>query len=94
MRERISIISMASVSALGLSVNKSWEHYIEKRSFIKERDFEKFTALVSSISTEHWAEINQLKKVVKLLFYWGIGLALAFTLIYFVGINFILKLLT
>mgnify|MGYP001815544284 FL=1 len=53
---------MASVSALGLSVNKSWEHYIEKRSFIKERDFEKFTALVSSISTEHWAEINQLKK--------------------------------
>lgn len=39
-------------------------------------------------------QINQLKKVVKLLFYWGIGLALAFTLIYFVGINFILKLLT
>lgn len=35
-----------------------------------------------------------LKKVVKLLFIWGTGLAAAFTLIYFFGMNSILKLLT
>lgn len=36
----------------------------------------------------------QLKKAVKYLFYWGVGLAFAFTLVYFGGVNFILKLLT
>ncbi len=35
-----------------------------------------------------------LKKVVKLLFIWGTGLALAFTLVYGLGINYILTLLT
>jgi MATE family multidrug resistance protein len=39
-------------------------------------------------------QTNQLKKVVKLLFYWGTGLAAAFTLVYFSGMNIILKLLT
>ena len=38
--------------------------------------------------------IIKLRKVVKLLFYWGFGLALIFTLLYLPGINFILKLLT
>jgi MATE family multidrug resistance protein len=37
---------------------------------------------------------SKLKKVVKLLFLWGTGLAIGFTLIYFFGMNFILKLLT
>jgi MATE family multidrug resistance protein len=37
---------------------------------------------------------SKLKKVVKLLFLWGTGLAIVFTLIYFFGMNFILKLLT
>ncbi|HKI87411.1 MAG TPA: MATE family efflux transporter [Draconibacterium sp.] len=36
----------------------------------------------------------KLKKAVKLLFYWGAGLALGFSLVYLAGINFILKLLT
>ena len=63
MRERISIVSMASVSALGASEDESWQHYMEKRSFIKEKDFQKFSALVSSISKEHWDEINELKKI-------------------------------
>jgi MATE family multidrug resistance protein len=35
-----------------------------------------------------------LKKVVKLLFYWGAGLALVFTLIYIPGVQLILQLLT
>ena len=63
MRERISIVSMASISALGVSENESWQHYKEKRSLIKEKDFQKFSALVSSISKEHWDEINELKKI-------------------------------
>ena len=37
---------------------------------------------------------NQLIKVVKLLFIWGTGLAFAFTFIYSLGINYILRLLT
>ncbi|SHE68822.1 multidrug resistance protein, MATE family [Mariniphaga anaerophila] len=37
---------------------------------------------------------DKLIKVVKLLFVWGLGLALAFTVVYFAGINFILRLLT
>lgn len=39
-------------------------------------------------------QIDNLKKVVKLLIYWGLGLALAFTVIYLSGVNAILKLLT
>jgi multidrug resistance protein, MATE family len=39
-------------------------------------------------------EISNLKKAVKLLFYWGAGLAVAFTIIYLPGVNLILKLLT
>ena len=39
-------------------------------------------------------EISNLKKVVKLLFYWGAGLAVTFTILYIPGINWILKLLT
>lgn len=39
-------------------------------------------------------EIPSLKKVIKLLFYWGAGLAVVFTIIYLPGVNFILKLLT
>ena len=63
MRERISIVSMASVSSLGISQDRIWQHYLEKKSLIKEQDFEKFSALVSSINTEHWDEINELKKI-------------------------------
>uniref|UniRef100_UPI003217D165 MATE family efflux transporter n=1 Tax=uncultured Draconibacterium sp. TaxID=1573823 RepID=UPI003217D165 len=39
-------------------------------------------------------KIAKLKKVVFLLLYWGLGLALGFTLLYLSGVNFILKLLT
>lgn len=39
-------------------------------------------------------EISNLKKVVKLLFYWGAGLAVVFTIIYLPGVSLILKLLT
>jgi len=39
-------------------------------------------------------EFKSLKKVVKLLLYWGAGLAVAFTLVYLAGVNPLLKLLT
>ena len=39
-------------------------------------------------------EFSNLKRVVKLLFYWGVGLATIFTIIYIPGVNLILKLLT
>ncbi len=39
-------------------------------------------------------EISNLKKVVKLLFLWGAGLAAAFTIIYLPGVNLILEILT
>lgn len=39
-------------------------------------------------------EKANLKKVVRLLFYWGFGLAIIFTLVYWPGVNIILKLLT
>ncbi len=39
-------------------------------------------------------QISHLKKVVKMLLYWGLGLAVAFTLIYLAGVNIIIKLLT
>lgn len=38
--------------------------------------------------------VTQLKIAVKYLFYWGVGLALAFTIVYLGGVNSILKLLT
>lgn len=63
MRDRISIVSMASVSALGVSEDQSWQHYMEKRSLIEENDFIKFSALVSSIRKEHWSDINKLKEI-------------------------------
>ncbi len=37
---------------------------------------------------------TKLKRVVKLLFYWGLGLSIVFTLFYIPGVNFILTLLT
>ncbi len=39
-------------------------------------------------------EISSLKKVIRLLFYWGLGLALIFTIVYLPGVNLILKVLT
>lgn len=39
-------------------------------------------------------DLSNLKQVVKLLFYWGAGLAVAFTIIYLPGVNLILKILT
>lgn len=63
MREKISIVSMASVSALGASTDKIWQHYRDLKTLIELKDFGKFRALVSSIDKDLWDEINELKKI-------------------------------
>ena len=63
MNDRISIVSMASVSALGDSEDQIWQSYIEGKSLIKHRDFGKFSALVSSVPESSLAEIEQLKSI-------------------------------
>ena len=63
MKERISIVSMASVSALGASEEEIWQSYIEGRSLITSRESDKFSALVSSIPETCLKEIQQLKSI-------------------------------
>ncbi|WKK65285.1 beta-ketoacyl synthase N-terminal-like domain-containing protein [Lutimonas zeaxanthinifaciens] len=61
MRERISIVSMASISALGRDEKQIWQQYKSGNSLIRKINFEKFSALVSGLSTDLWEEINELK---------------------------------
>ena len=63
MNERISIVSMASVSALGDSEAQIWQRYIEGKSLISCRDFDKFSALVSGVPETCLTEIEQLKAI-------------------------------
>ncbi|MCA0933705.1 beta-ketoacyl synthase [Lutimonas saemankumensis] len=63
MRERISIVSMASISALGRDEEQVWQHYKKGNSLIRNVNFEKFSALVSGIREDLWEEIHELKKI-------------------------------
>ena len=63
MREKISIVSMASISALGAEEEQVWQQYLEMKSLIEEKDFVKFSALVSSMRELHWNQVNELRKV-------------------------------
>lgn len=65
MRERISIVSMASISALGKREEQVWQQYKSRKSLIREANFEKFSALVSGLGIELWEEINELKSTKK-----------------------------
>jgi len=62
MKEKISIMSMASVSALGSSGGQIWAHYLTKNHSFKKQSFKTFEALVSSVSTQDWITINKLKE--------------------------------
>jgi len=61
MKENVSIISMASVSALGATEDEIWQSYLKGKTLILNKDFDKFPALVSSISERNQIEIDQLK---------------------------------
>ena len=63
MNEPVSIMSMASVSALGADEQHVWKSYKVGESRIESRDFGKFSALVSSIDREIWEEIEALRQI-------------------------------
>lgn len=63
MNEPVSIMSMASVSALGADEQHVWKTYKRGESRIELRDFGKFSALVSSIDRELWEEIVDLRQI-------------------------------
>ena len=62
MNEAVSIVSMASVSALGADSKQVWRSYQQGKSLIKLRDLGPFPALVSSVESEHWQEIEALRE--------------------------------
>ncbi len=62
MRDKISIVSMASVSALGASEDEIWQSYVERKSLIVNKIFDKFSALVSGVSEKYQDEICLLNK--------------------------------
>ena len=63
MKEKISIVAMSSISALGNEKGEIWQNYQKKSSLIKEESFGKFNALVSRIKSDHRVVVDQLRKV-------------------------------
>jgi len=49
MKDKISIVSMASVSALGSGEEEIWGNYQRKISLITKKPFGPFSAMVSEI---------------------------------------------
>ena len=60
MKELISITSFASVSALGSTPEKIWEHYLNNQHFLSFKDFEDFKAWVAQLPDE---DKNAIEKV-------------------------------
>jgi 3-oxoacyl-(acyl-carrier-protein) synthase len=63
MKQPISILSIASISALGNSQEEIWSNYLNDQHGITEKKFEHFSALVAQISKENSQEITALKKL-------------------------------
>jgi len=63
MNEPVSIMSMASASALGAEEQQVWKRYKRGESLIESSDFGQFSALVSSIDRELWEEIEALRQI-------------------------------
>ena len=61
MMNKISIIAMSSISALGSGEEEIWASYQKKSSFIDEKAFDKFQALLSGITKNHWNSIEALR---------------------------------
>ncbi|MFC2109109.1 beta-ketoacyl synthase N-terminal-like domain-containing protein [Bacteroidota bacterium] len=60
-KEKISITSMASISALGDSNESVWENYLSDTHFLSNKNFGKFSALVGSISEINNVKIEELR---------------------------------
>jgi len=52
---------MSSISALGSDEEEIWASYQKKSSFIYEKAFDKFSALLSGITKNHWNSIEALR---------------------------------
>jgi len=61
MKENISITSMASISPLGDSSEVVWENYLKDSHFLNIKSFDKFEAIVGSISNQYNLEVEKLK---------------------------------
>ena len=57
MREKVSIVSMASISAMGRNSEEVWAHYLSDEHTFVEQSFGKFSALVSPIEKVNWGII-------------------------------------
>ena len=62
MKEKISIMSMASVSALGSSDHQIWEQYLSEKHSFKNKSFTDFESMVSGLSDDDWNAVNKLKQ--------------------------------
>lgn len=62
MTEKVSIVGMASISALGKDSSEIWAGYKDHSPTFAERSFGKFNALTSEISKENWQTVNKLRK--------------------------------
>ncbi len=63
MKDKISIVAMSSISALGNENEEIWQNYRKQSSLIKEESFGRFKALVSSIKSGHRKSVDELRKI-------------------------------
>ena len=62
MKNKISIVSMASISALGSNIDEIWKSYQSKDHTFKQQSFGKFNALTSNIKNNDKQLIESLRK--------------------------------
>lgn len=61
MNNKISIVAMSSISALGENEDEIWANYQKKVSLIRNGSYDKFEALRSEIQEKHWSYIEELR---------------------------------
>ncbi|WP_408029439.1 beta-ketoacyl synthase N-terminal-like domain-containing protein [Tenacibaculum xiamenense] len=61
MNRRISITSLASLSALGSTFEEIWDNYTEDKHFLNEREYENFNAWVAELKTSDQRFIEELR---------------------------------
>lgn len=61
MKDKISIVAMSSISALGENEDEIWANYQKKVSLIRNGSYDKFEALRSEIQEKHWSQIEKLR---------------------------------
>ena len=62
MRNKVSIVSMSSISAMGRHTDDVLEQYLKGEHLLVEKSFDKFDAIVSSIGAQDNVLIDELRK--------------------------------